>query len=133
MLENLTLFQMAKKRLDWISQRQTVLAENIANANTPGYRSKDLEPLSFKKQLQASGLQMAATNPAHFTTEPAKPGWDVETVRKPFETSPDKNDVVLEEQMAKLGEAKSAYELAAGLISKHARMIKTAVGRGGGG
>lgn len=130
MLEDLTLFQMAKKRMDWVSERQTVLAENIANANTPGYKSKDLKALTFKEQLTPS-VGLTTTNPMHVSAPQANNAYQAQVVRKTFESSPDKNDVVLEEQAAKLGDAKGAYEMAASLFQKNVRLLKMAIGRGG--
>ena len=57
---------MMAKRLSWLGERQQVLANNVANADTPGYRARDLKALSFKKVLGGEGakLGMAATNAA---------------------------------------------------------------------
>ena len=46
-LQNLTLFQMSEEKMRWLAQRQSVLSENIANANTPDYMPSDLKPLKF--------------------------------------------------------------------------------------
>ena len=52
MLEDLKLFAMAQKTMDWLAKRQEVLAQNIANANTPKYQPSDLAPLDFKNLLE---------------------------------------------------------------------------------
>lgn len=48
-LNNLTIFQMANKELNYLTERQKVLAANLANSNTPGYVAKDIENLSLPK------------------------------------------------------------------------------------
>ena len=48
-LSDIPLFRMMSQRMEWLSQRQQLLAHNVANANTPGYKSQDLKPLTFKK------------------------------------------------------------------------------------
>ena len=67
-LQSLTLYQMSGEKLRWLAQRQTVLAENIANANTPDYMARDIEKLNFKDLLTDDGkMQPARTNPMHRT------------------------------------------------------------------
>lgn len=129
MFDKLNLVALAKGRMDWIAQRQEVLAENIANANTPGYVPSDLKP--FKAQLNETLLpvQPVATNPMHIRPEIRDPRVVSET-KKTFESSPDGNAVVLDEQLAKVGDAKGAYEVAASLMQKQFRMIKLALGKG---
>ena len=51
-LSSLGLFQAVKKRLNWLGQRQEVLAQNIANADTPDYRSADLKPYNFGAKMR---------------------------------------------------------------------------------
>lgn len=134
MLEDLQLFSMTQKTMDWLARRQSVLAENVANANTPGYRSKDLKPLSFKDTLTqpATAVQATVTNPVHVAATIEKPlANDTAKDRRPEESKPDGNTVLLEEQMEKIGQVKSRYELAASLFQKNLGMIKTAIGRGG--
>ena len=48
-LQNLSLYQMSEEKMRWLAQRQSVLSQNIANANTPNYMPSDVEPLKFKE------------------------------------------------------------------------------------
>ena len=59
------LFQVASQKSEWLSGRQTAVASNVANANTPGYRALDVQP--FSAVLDTSPLGMAATNPGHMS------------------------------------------------------------------
>lgn len=131
MYDKLTLVNLAQSRMDWIARRQEVLSENIANANTPKYIPKDLKPYNFKDVLDQSVpvVKVRATNAAHVVPEFRDEQRVVDT-KKVFESSPDGNAVVLEEQMAKVGEAKTAYEMAAGLFQRQFKMLKTALGKG---
>lgn len=131
MFDNLNILKMARAKMDWLSQRQEVLAGNVANADTPRYLPKDIKPLNFKEVLSGSSapaVQVAATNPQHIVPEMGPDPFKAQSVRRTYESSPDGNAVILEEQMAKIGESKGAYELAAGLYQKHVRMIRTALG-----
>jgi flagellar basal-body rod protein FlgB len=131
MFDKLTLVSLTKGRMDWVARRQEVLAENIANANTPKYMPRDLTPWNFREVLQQTvpSVGIKATDARHITPaikDPTK----VVTNRKAFESSADGNAVVLEEQMAKMGEARSAYDLAAGLFEKQFKLLRTALSKG---
>lgn len=134
MYDKLTLVQLAQSRMDWVAQRQEVLSENIANANTPKYIPQDLKAYDFKDVLHrmVPAVKVVSTNSSHIVPE-----YHDETVvqqnKKTYESSPDGNSVVLDEQMAKLAEAKSAYDTAANLFQRQFKMLKTALGQGGAG
>ena len=57
------LFDLAFQRSQWLTVRQSVVAENIANANTPNYRARDVEP--FEATLEKSELAMAGSSSGH--------------------------------------------------------------------
>ena len=132
MYSNLSLLQMAKKTMDWAARRQEVLAENVANADTPKFRPNDLKALDFKNELAGTtpSVQPVVTNPMHVASAPYASPSDVQRERKPYESEPDGNAVVLEEQMQKVGETRSSYELATTLFTKNMKMLRTALGKG---
>lgn len=133
MYEDLTLLAMARKSMDWLSRRQEVLAQNVANADTPKYQSKDIAPLDFKsvfKDAQAP-LQATVTNSMHIQPPVEQTKYEAEVVKQPTESKPDGNSVSLEDQMQKIGEVKSNYSLAINLLQKNIKMIKTALGQNG--
>ena len=61
------LFDLASSHARWLSLRQAAISSNVANANTPGYKAKDIEP--FSKLLDAKVVSLAVTNPKHLATE----------------------------------------------------------------
>lgn len=144
-LQNLTLYQMSEKKMRWLAQRQTVLAHNIANADTPDFMPSDVKPLTFKEfvgeskhvammrtdaahRTRASGeTQIVKTNPNHLSPVPEGRARVRET-RRPFETSIDKNGVILEEQMAKVDETRAQHEQVTALFKKNAALLGTALG-----
>lgn len=71
------LFSLAERRLQWLESRQSVLAGNVANANTPGYVSKDVAPFAGVLQNQMT-MAMVQTEPGHM----AGPG-NTALARKP--------------------------------------------------
>lgn len=126
------LFDALSKRMTWLTQRQTVLAENVANANTPGYVSKDLKELNFGSILgQTPGaLQLAATEPGHILS----PGPDTITpvVTEADDRSIDGNGVSLESQMMKVSTNAADYALVTTLYKQNVEMVKSVLGGGGG-
>ncbi len=120
------------KRLSWLGQRQQVLANNVANADTPGYRARDLKALSFKKVLGGEGtkLGMAASNAGHLAGQSRKPAASAVDKVDSHEIVISGNSVSLEEEMIKVGKTMMDYQLTINLYRKHISMIKTALGRG---
>ena len=130
-LNNLKLFKMAMTRMDWASQRQRVLSQNISNADTPEYRPKDLKALDFKQVLRGHmepRVQVARTDPGHLKgTIPEQDKFRDLSQRKTFEASPDGNQVVVEEQMQKVSDTRGAYDTAITLMQANLKMLTIAV------
>lgn len=126
---NIPLFGVAKKRLDYLTRRQEVIASNIANADTPDYRAKDLKEFRFKELIrrETRHLSVAATSDAHLMGQRKRVSeFDERALRKPYETTPNENGVVLEEQMMNLGVTNESHRLASQLYRKHIEMLKMA-------
>lgn len=133
-VDKLALFQAMKKRISWLTQRQEVLAQNVANADTPGYRAHDLKPVKFKELVRRENAQLNVemTSKGHLEGQRKRVrDFLEETERKPFETTPSGNAVVLEEQMQKLNETQVGHRLTSELYKKHLGLIKMALGRSG--
>lgn len=67
-ITDLPLFGMLKTKMRWHQARQSVLAQNIANADTPGFRPSDLKPADMRTSMQtprAGGVTAALTHKAH--------------------------------------------------------------------
>ena len=124
------LFSMMQTKMSYLSERQDVLAENIANVDTPGYQPKDLKELEFKDmvRVEAHRLQMRATDPSHQQPKEHAQEFRNEKQRHTYEISPMKNRVVVEEQMMKVAETKLQYDMTTNLYKKVANMFKTAIG-----
>jgi flagellar basal-body rod protein FlgB len=130
---------MLKSRMGYLSQRQRVIAENVANANTPGYAPRDLKPFSFEAQMQAvqgaasssaaSGMSMTHAGhmlPQHGSAAGgAAPAVQTQT-SKDSETTLDGNSVVLEEEMMKMSQARMDYDAAVSFYQKALNMIQLA-------
>lgn len=128
------LFTALLERMNWLATRQRVLSENIANADTPGYRPKDLKPLNFGSFLQggeaapAAPLAMAVTAANDIAPVSAQGGFAIQKQSADAETSPTGNSVVLENQMMKLAKTQIDYAAATKLYAAQVKMIDTAIG-----
>ncbi|QCI98681.1 flagellar basal body rod protein FlgB [Agrobacterium larrymoorei] len=129
-MQPIQLFALASKQAEWLSVRQEVVASNIANANTPEYRAKDIVP--FESELQSVGMQMARTNPAHMELAVAgagKIGLKDANLNNEIGIQESGNTVSLSTEMAKTGEIKRQFELNTQLVRSFHMMMLTAVGK----
>lgn len=130
MFADLPLFSMLKTRMQWHQTRQKLLAENVANADTPGFRPRDLkEPL---KRVTAGGagggVALAATQPGHVGAGTGSASMGSGNAQR-FETTPSGNGVVLEDEMMKVAQNQQDYQLATMLYTKSLQLLRTASGR----
>ena len=133
-------FSVLQANLHHLGQRQKLIAENIANASTPGYVPRDTDEKSFNQALAAAtktrsshGLAMAATQGGHVgvaSTSGLK-SISSKVIDSPdSETTMDGNAVILEDQMLKVSANQMDYAAATSLYSKSLHLLKTAIGRG---
>jgi flagellar basal-body rod protein FlgB len=120
----LPLFEALKHRMSWHHARQRVLGENVANADTPGFRPMDVKPPVQEK----AALRLAMTAPAHLSLGGAEAPGSGRAQR--FETTPSGNAVNLEDEMMKVAQNNQDYQLAASLYQRSMALMKTAIGRG---
>lgn len=130
---DLSLISMLKTKMNWHQGRQKVLSENVANADTPGYRAKDIEAFAFEKHLRAPAAQSVSasrTHKTHFAARLSAPdnGFRDDSAEG-WEVTPGGNEVVLEEQMLKVSENQFDYQLASTLYQRSLGLIRMAVGR----
>lgn len=131
-LDDIPLFTALRARMAWLSERQKLLAENIANADTPGYLARDLKPVDFHQLVEkhSSGSGLTLTNVRHLRGGSAGQGFDFKPVENPgAEVKPSGNSVSIEQEMMKLGQTQMEYETATGLYRKHSMLLKLALGR----
>ena len=131
-ISNIPLFSMLRTRMQWHQERQKVLAENVANADTPNFRARDLVPLKFDRMApSAPGVTLVRTNPEHQTgMGTAAGGNSFESARKAGqEVRPTGNAVSLEEEMMKVAANQMDFQAATALYTRSLGLIKTALGK----
>lgn len=134
-ISDLKMFSMLRSKMHWHQTRQRVLAENVANADTPKYLARDLTEFSTKQPLQLAGSDGLSTSKTHSSHLQGKTSIvrDAFTTKKVdgFEVTPEGNAVVLEEQMMKVTANQMDYQAVSTLYSKGMGLIKTAIRRPG--
>ena len=134
--QDLNLVQAMVQRMNWMEQRQKVLAQNIANADTPNYQPQDLVKQDFKDLLGSStstvslsGVSVAGTNSQHIGghTSSGDATYDAKNQRKAYEVAPAGNAVVLEEQLLKMNENMTDHRFISNLYQKNISMLKAAL------
>ena len=131
-LRDLPLLSQLRERMSWLNQRQDVLSQNVANADTPRYVARDLKELDFDQLVGGPGAQgtaMMTTNSRHIAIAPGQNGKfeDHETPDQEF--NPNGNAVSLEVEMIKVSDTQAQFQAAANLYAKAITMMKTAIGR----
>ena len=116
-----------KTRMHWHQSRQKVLAENVANADSPGFRPMEVKAPAIGTGTGSVGL--ARTSAGHLDLSGRVGGFDSSKAQR-FETTPSGNAVNLEDEMMKVAQNQSDYQLAASLYSKGLGLMKIAIGKG---
>lgn len=131
-LTNIPLFTALTEKMKWHQTRQGLLAENVANAETPGYRGRDLQSFSFQehmRDLSVARIETTVTNPGHIAIAGSEAdGFGARRLNS-FELTPEGNGVTLEDEMMKVTANQIDYQTVTSLYTKSLRLIKTALGR----
>lgn len=134
-IQDIGLFQGIGAKMDFLNQRQGVIAQNIANSDTPGYRPKDLKNVDFSRYLGAaipnkgvSDVSLAKTSTSHMGQGTEELNTQSRKQRETYEVAPAGNAVIMEEQLMKSGRTVMDYTLMTNIYQKHVGMIKTALG-----
>lgn len=138
--DDIPLFGMLKSRLGYLTERQKLIAQNVANADTADYKPHDLKAFSFQASLMnqgagtayrggssapTNGVQMIATSASHLAPAKAPSAWR-ETAGPDSEVTLDGNAVSLEDQMLKMTDARMNYDAAISFYQKSMNMLRQA-------
>ena len=123
-MEPVNLFDLATRQSQWLAVRQSTVASNIANANTPGYTANDVEP--FEKVLDRTAVTLSATEAGHLGAEATNAGFAVKPQEDNGSIMPSKNTVVLEDELMKAGEIRRSFELNTAIVKAFHTMLTMA-------
>jgi flagellar basal-body rod protein FlgB len=124
----LGLFRLAEQRLQWLDQRQKVLAQNIANADTPGYAARDIAP--FAAHLPQAAGQPLRTQAGHLAGSGGGLA-EARVLRHRHETTLDGNRVALDDQLMRVSDTEIHQGLTSSLYRKYLGLFRIALGRSG--
>jgi len=130
--QTIGLFKAMAAKMGYLNHRQEVLAQNIANSDTPDYRARDLTKVDFSRVVkEATGSKVVhpvATHHRHMPSPGKISEADNRAVKISYEVAPAGNSVILEEQMIKAAKTTMDYNLMTTLYQKNIGMIRTAIG-----
>ena len=127
-MQPIQLFELASKQSHWLTVRQSVVAGNIANANTPGYATRDVAAFEAVLDKTQPQVRMAATQPGHIQEDLLR-GAVRSGIFDDVDVQPSGNSVNLPEEMSKTGEIKRMYELNTAMVKSFHRMMLMTVRR----
>ena len=133
-ITDIPIFSMLRTRLQWAQQRQAVLAQNVANADTPHFRGRDLVAPKFEDPTKlapttVANVTLARTDSGHIEA-PGGGDPSFRSVSANYEVSPTGTSVNLEDEMMKVAATQMDYQAATALYTRSLSLIKTALGRG---
>jgi len=128
-ITDIPILSMLRQRMEWHQERQRVLAENVANSDTPNYRARDLTPPDFSHEIQIASLGLDRTNPAHITSQAGGgPAFATDSSGR-YAIRPRGNSVTHEDEMMKVASNQMDYEAVTSLYTRSLALIKLAIGR----
>ncbi len=124
-----------RRQMQTLSERQRVIAQNIANSETPGYKARTVADADFSDLVESSGkvarprVELTQGMRNLGAIQPAGSGIVLD--KDVSETKPDGNNVTLEDQLLRMGQVQAEFTAMTNLYRKQLSMLKTAVGKGG--
>ena len=128
MFDNLNVFNMARALAVHAGTRQTVIAQNIANADTPGYRARDIPPFQDVYALSERQPPLRVTRVSHLNSDSPAKQIDVQ-LRDTGPASPNGNDVSLELEMMHAVDVKRQHDRAVSIYSSALNILRTSIGQ----
>lgn len=128
----------AVRQMKHLADRQRVVAQNIANSETPGFKAQDLAAPDFSALLNAGAAGHVAAPrvapTAAMVALGARPAMGGGLVADPdtFETKADGNNVTLEDQLLKMGQIQADFAAVTNIYRKQQALLQTALGKHGG-
>jgi flagellar basal-body rod protein FlgB len=128
-ISDIPIFSMLRTKLHWSQERQRLLSQNVANADTPEFKPSDLAPPDFGAgPSRVAPLTLLRTSPAHLASSDSTAAFDLEH-GGPFEIVPTGNAVSLEDEMLKVASNQMDFQAATALYTRGLGLIKTAIGK----
>jgi len=129
-ITDLPLFNMLRTKMQWHQERQRMLSENVANADSPNFKPRDLMPPQFDRMHSiATSVGLARTEGRHIAVSAAAPGGFQNSGSGGFESRISGSLVNLEDEMIKVAANQMDYQAATTLYTRSLGLLKTALGK----
>jgi flagellar basal-body rod protein FlgB len=133
-ITDLSILSMLRTRMQWAQERQRVLAENVANADTPKYRGRDLTAPKFEEPAQirptaVTTVSLSTTENGHIAGGGLSGSGFQSDTKNSFEIRPTGNAVNLEDEMMKVAANQMDYQAVTALYTRSLNLMKTALGK----
>lgn len=134
-ITDVPILSMLRTKMSWSQERQKVLAQNVANSDTPNYRGRDLVAPKFDDAVAVATrpvdqVTLAATAPGHIGGGLSLHGASkYATEKKGYEVRPGGNSVNLEDEMIKVANNQMEYQAATALYTRSLMLLKVALGK----
>jgi flagellar basal-body rod protein FlgB len=129
-ISDLPILTMLRTKMQWHQERQRLLAENVANADTANFRPRDLTPLQFAPSgapvREGGPVALATTQPGHIAGATGSRFGDRGVG---YDVRPTGNAVNLEDEMMKVAANQMDFQAATSLYSRSMGLIRTALGK----
>jgi len=123
-----TSIPVLKRMLDLSSLRHKLIASNVANVTTPGYKSKSIDfDAELRKAIKPERMQVSTTHPKHIPLRSSKQSSPKVNVARETDESNGVNSVDIDREMGDLAQNQLVYELAAKLAGNKFRALKSAI------
>lgn len=121
------IFDVLAQKMSYLSQKQALLAENVANVDTPGYKQLELKPFSFGQAMKQASGTMMTTDPRHIVPA-SMAGTNAQSVKsKDTDVLPSGNTVDVEQQMAEVSKTSVDYQTMTSIYHKMTSLFKIAI------
>ncbi|HXQ84694.1 MAG TPA: flagellar basal body rod protein FlgB [Xanthobacteraceae bacterium] len=128
-ISDIPILAMLRERMQWHQARQQVLAENVANADTPNYQAKDLAPPDFQRELSVASLALVRTDAGHIVGAGGGGSQFATDESARYEVRPRGNSVTHEDEMLKVASNQMDFEAVTSLYTHSLALIKLAIGK----
>lgn len=128
MFDKLEILKMAQGMATHAAARQSVLARNIANADTPGYRASDVVPFAETYRQTVGDFAPRVTRAGHISAGPGPDDAIAQNAVR-LESAPNGNAVSLESEMMKAAETRAQHDMAISIYKATLGVLRTSLGR----
>jgi len=123
------ILRLMSEKMSYLGQKNTVLAQNVANSSTPGYKAREIVPFTFDTALKEASGGMRATSDKHIIPA-SMAGANAGTKKmRSYETVPSGNSVDLEQQMTEVSQTNMDYQATTAIYHKFMTLLRTVIGK----